>query len=47
LIAVWDAMAFCIWLASFVRRSVRWRGSDYRIRDGMLVPAAPVVDTEP
>jgi ceramide glucosyltransferase len=47
LIAVWDALAFCIWLASFVRRSVRWRGSDYRIRDGMLVPAAPVVDTEP
>jgi len=41
LIAVWDAVAFCIWLASFTRQSVRWRGSEYRIRDGMLVPQAP------
>ena len=40
LIAAWDAMAFCIWLASFGRKSIRWRGSDYRIRDGMLVPVA-------
>ena len=39
LIAAWDAVAFCIWLASFARRSIRWRGSDYHIRDGMLVPA--------
>ncbi len=39
LIAVWDAVAFLIWLASFARRSIRWRGSDYHIRDGMLVPA--------
>jgi len=38
LIAVWDAMAFGIWLASFTRKSVRWRGADYWIRDGMLVP---------
>ena len=39
LIGAWDALAFCIWLASFARRSVRWRGSDYRIQDGLLVPA--------
>jgi ceramide glucosyltransferase len=38
LIPVWDAVAFFIWLASFARKSVRWRGSDYYIRDGMLVP---------
>ncbi len=38
LIPVWDAVAFFIWLASFTRKSVRWRGSDYYIRDGMLVP---------
>jgi hypothetical protein len=31
-------VAFAIWLASFARRSVRWRGSDYYIRDGILVP---------
>jgi ceramide glucosyltransferase len=39
-IPAWDAMAFVIWLASFVRRSIRWRGSDYLLRDGRLVPVA-------
>lgn len=41
LIPCWDAMAFMIWLASFARRSMRWRGADYYIRKGMLVPVAP------
>jgi ceramide glucosyltransferase len=39
-IPAWDAMAFFIWLASFGRRSIRWRGSDYLLRDGRLVPAS-------
>jgi len=39
LIAVWDALAFAIWVASFLRRSIRWRGADYYIREGVLVPA--------
>jgi ceramide glucosyltransferase len=38
LVPVWDALAFVIWVTSFTRRSVRWRGSDYDIRDGRLVP---------
>jgi len=38
LIPLWDALAFVIWLASFARRSIRWRGSDYYIREGTLVP---------
>src|SRR5580658_243139 len=38
LIAVWDALAFVIWVASFLRRSIRWRGADYYIREGILVP---------
>ena len=37
-IPVWDALAFVIWMASFARRSIRWRGSDYYIRGGTLVP---------
>lgn len=37
-IPAWDALAFCIWLTSFARRSIRWRGSDYLLRDGLLVP---------
>ncbi len=38
LIPLWDAVAFLVWVASFVRRSIRWRGSDYYIRGGTLVP---------
>jgi ceramide glucosyltransferase len=39
LIPVWDALAFLIWAASFARHSIRWRGADYYIRGGALVPA--------
>jgi len=38
LIPVWDALAFAIWLASFLRRTIRWRNVEYYLRDGMLVP---------
>jgi len=38
LIPLWDALAFLIWLTSFLRRSIRWRGADYYIREGKLVP---------
>jgi ceramide glucosyltransferase len=38
LIPVWDALAFFIWLTSFSRNSIRWRDSEYYIRDGRLVP---------
>ena len=40
LIPLWDAVAFGIWLTSFSRNSIRWRGADYHIRDGRLVPIA-------
>ena len=39
LVAVWDALAFVLWLASFTRNTIRWRGSNYYIRNGQLVPA--------
>jgi ceramide glucosyltransferase len=35
-IPLWDAMAFCIWLVSFTRHTIRWRGVDYVLRDGIL-----------
>ncbi len=41
LIAVWDGIAFVMWLASFLRNTITWRGGEYYIRDGMLVPASP------
>lgn len=38
LIPLWDAIACAIWLVSFLRNSIRWRGADYYIREGQLVP---------
>jgi ceramide glucosyltransferase len=43
LIPIWDALSFGIWVASFLRRSIRWRGADYYIgENGALAPAASV-----
>lgn len=38
MIPLWDAAALGLWLASFGVRSFRWRGGEYEIRDGMLIP---------
>lgn len=38
LIAIWDVLAFFIWLASFLRNTIRWRDGEYSIRNGILVP---------
>jgi ceramide glucosyltransferase len=37
LIPLWDAIAFLIWLVSFTRTSIRWRGLDYKLRNGQFV----------
>ena len=37
LIPLWDAIAFFIWLVSFGRKTIRWRGIDYFLREGRLV----------
>ena len=34
LIPLWDAIAFGIWIVSFARRTIRWRGVDYFLREG-------------
>jgi hypothetical protein len=41
LVPLWDAMAFGIWATSFTRHRLRWRGRDYTIQNGALVPVAP------
>jgi ceramide glucosyltransferase len=46
LIPVWDAMATFIWLLSFTRTSIMWRGYKYFIRDGQLVPAVSIAQQE-
>lgn len=37
LIPFWDAMAFLVWLLSFTRSYIRWRGVDYDLQEGQLV----------
>lgn len=39
LIPLWDLVAFGIWVVSFGRKTIRWRGVNYFIKKGMLVPA--------
>jgi ceramide glucosyltransferase len=49
LIPVWDAVAFLVWLTSFTRKSIRWRGVDYVLQTGtgnFVVPAARHVSTQ-
>lgn len=46
LIPVWDAMACCLWLTSFLRRRVRWRNAEYDIREGKLVPVTQSLSGE-
>ncbi|MGH9677027.1 MAG: hypothetical protein ACRD36_07990, partial [Candidatus Acidiferrum sp.] len=47
LIPAWDAMAFVVWLVSFTRSTVRWRGGNYYIRNGRLVPQPPASESKP
>ncbi|MGH9698755.1 MAG: glycosyltransferase [Candidatus Acidiferrales bacterium] len=47
LIPAWDAMAFLVWLVSFTRSTVRWRGGNYYIRNGRLVPQTPASESKP
>jgi ceramide glucosyltransferase len=37
LIPFWDALALLVWLTSFTRNYIRWRGVDYELREGQLV----------
>lgn len=39
LVPVRDAFAFTVWLTSFFKRRIEWRGSEYYIVDKRLVPA--------
>jgi ceramide glucosyltransferase len=41
LIPLWDLVAFLIWVVSFGRKTIRWRGVNYGIKNGMLVAADP------
>lgn len=46
LIPLWDVLAFGLWLISFTRDSIRWRGSEYCVRNGQLTPVVPAMPEE-
>jgi ceramide glucosyltransferase len=46
LLPLWDAMAFLIWLVSFTRSSIRWRGVDYQLRNGQFVSTTDALVTD-
>ena len=41
LVPLWDAFAFVVWLNSLFWSRVRWRGVEYRVAGGRLIPVAP------
>jgi ceramide glucosyltransferase len=41
LLPVRDFFAFPIWLASFLTNKIEWRGIQFTIRDGRLIPVTP------
>jgi len=41
LVPLWDAFAFVLWLNSLFWSRVRWRGVEYRVSGGRLIPVAP------
>ncbi len=40
LVPVWDAVSFFVWAASFFKNRIEWRGSEFYVRKGRLVPVA-------
>jgi ceramide glucosyltransferase len=40
LLPVWDGLALVIWVSSFLKNTLRWRGQEYYIRDEKLVQAS-------
>ncbi len=41
LVPLRDALAFLIWLASFASNRIRWRGMEFTVRQGRLIPVPP------
>jgi ceramide glucosyltransferase len=47
LIPVWDALALIVWLTSFTKKSIRWRGVEYRLQSGTGYFVVPAVSPAP
>jgi ceramide glucosyltransferase len=41
LVPLRDAASFLVWVAGFFTNKISWRGLEYRVKKGLLVPVAP------
>ncbi len=39
-----DAVNFSVWVASFFSNRIRWRGLEFRVKEGLLIPVTDVKD---
>ena len=42
-----DASAFLVWLASFPSKRIQWRGLEFTIQEGRLIPVPPTRSLQP
>ena len=42
-----DASAFLVWLASFASNRIQWRGLEFTIQEGRLIPVTPTRSLQP
>jgi len=42
-----DASAFLVWLASFAAKRIQWRGLEFTIQEGRLIPVTPTRSLQP
>jgi len=47
LLPVRDASAFLVWLASFASNRIQWRGLEFTIQEGRLIPVTPTRNLQP
>ena len=47
LLPVRDASAFLVWLASFASNRIQWRGLEFTIQKGRLIPVTPTRNLQP
>ncbi|MGC0772008.1 MAG: hypothetical protein WB543_03670, partial [Candidatus Acidiferrum sp.] len=47
LVPVRDAISFVVWLAGFFSEKIIWRGLEYRLHEGQLIPIPSTIEAVP
>ncbi|MBZ5539779.1 MAG: hypothetical protein LAN61_04565 [Acidobacteriia bacterium] len=46
LVPLRDALNFAVWIAGFFTSKIRWRGLEFRVQKGLLVPVQDAGDAQ-